>query len=87
MKKDEVEKFANYEVYEIVDEKYHCLCLCNEYDIAKNIARTFARMDPTGDTYYVSSVNYPTDFVIGGGWYHSWHYDKESGKLIQDSLE
>ena len=86
MKKSQAEEFADYEVYEIVDGKYHCLCLCKEYDVAKSIAKTFARLDPACDTYYVSSVNYPGDFVPGGGWYDSWHWDKEKDKLVQHSL-
>ena len=86
MYKDEVEEFSKYEVYEIVDGKYHCLCLCKEYEVAKNIARTFARLDPACDAYYVSSVNHPGDFVPGGGWYDSWYWDKETGKLKQSSL-
>ena len=86
MNKHTVEEFADYCVYEILETGVHYLCVTKEYDIAKNIAKTFARLDPKCDTYYVTSVNYPGDFVPGGGWYDSWHKDKITGKLKQSSL-
>ena len=69
MEKTQVGEFADYEVYEIVDGKHHCLCLCKEYEIAKNIAMTLAILDPACDAYYLSSVNRRGDFVQGGGWH------------------
>lgn len=86
MDKTNVEEFASYEVYELIDGKYHCLCVCKEYNIAALIAQLLAKADPSYDPYYVSSVNYPGDFVIGGGWYDSWKKDKETGKLKKSSL-
>lgn len=86
MYKYEVQDFADYEVYEIVDNKVHILCACKEYEVAKVIAQTLAYLDKNCDTYYVSSINNPGDFVPGGGWYDSWYKDKETGKLKQSSL-
>ena len=86
MNKYDVEEFACYEVYEVVEGKYHCLCVCKEYSVASGIAKMLASIDEEGDSYYVTSVNYPGDFVVGGGWYDSWCKDKETGKLKQSSL-
>ena len=86
MEKNQVEEFADYEVYEIVDGKYHCLCLCKEYKIAALLAKLLAKEDPDYDEYYVTSVNYPHDFVPGGGWYDSWQRNKETNKLEKHSL-
>jgi len=86
MYKYEVKDFAKYEVYEYVNGKKHTLFICNEYDIAKNLARTLARMDPVCDTYYLTGIHNPGDFIPGGGWYECWHWDNEKGCLITGSL-
>ena len=87
MYKSEAIDFANYQVYEVLDDTPHILCVCKEYDVAATIAQTLALLDTSCDTYYLTSVNNPGDFVPGGGWYHSWTKDKETGKLKSGSLE
>ena len=86
MYKYEVEEFARYEVYEYTEVKKHTLFVCNEIEIAKNLAKTLARMDPVCDRYYVSGIHNPGDFIPGGGWYYSWHWDNEKGCLIEEEL-
>lgn len=86
MHKEDVKEFAQYEVYELVNDLYHPLCVCNEYMIARAIAILMAKADPEGDTYYVTGVNNPGALVPGGGWYDAWHRDLKTGKLIKDSL-
>ena len=85
MWKHEVEEFADYEVYEIVEGKVHILCACKEYDVARTIACMLAMNDKQGDSYYVTSINHPGDLVPGGGWYDSWRKNSE-GKLVRSSL-
>lgn len=87
MEKSNVEEFADYEVYEVVDGKYHCLCVCKELSVANGLARLLAEVDSSCDPYYVSSVNYPTDFVPGGGWYNCWQKNKETGKVEKSTLD
>ena len=84
MEKEQVREFANYEVYELVEGKYHRICLCETMEVACNIAKMFASMDPSGDSYYVTSINRPGDLVWGGGWYYEF-YNKD-GKVHQSSL-
>jgi len=86
MHKEEVVKFANYEVYEIVDGKYHPLFVCEEYNIGAALAIMLAKADPQGDPYYLTGVNNPSDLTPGGGWYDCWHKDLETGKIIKGSL-
>ena len=86
MESSEVRDFADYCVYEIVDGAVHYLCVCKEYDIAKNIAKTFAKLDPKCDEYYVGPVTKPDTLIPDGGWYDCWHKDKLTGKLVKHSL-
>ena len=86
MDKTNVEEFDSYEVYELIEGNYHCICVCKEYNMAALIAQLLAKEDPSCDAYYVSSVNYPGDFVPGGGWYDSWRKDKETSVLKKSSL-
>ena len=85
MFQSEVTDFAKYEVYEIVDDKVHYICLCNTFSDACNIAKMLAYMDKTGDSYFVSNVSIPNTLVPGGGWYYEF-FNKE-GKVCQRSLE
>lgn len=88
MYKHEVEDYANYEVYEYLykeEVKKHTICICKELIIAKCIAIMLAKKDPTGDSYFVTGINHPNDFIIGGGWYYEFH--QKDGKIIQSSLE
>jgi len=73
MYKYEVEEFAQYQVYEIVNDKVHTLCICNEFKAAKFIARTFASLDDTYGRYYVSGIHNPGDMIPGGGWHYCYH--------------
>lgn len=84
MKKEKVENWVNYEVYEIVGGERHTLALCTEFKVAEIIAIALAKIDPKGDAYRVTSVNGPNDFVPGGGWYNEYYM--ESGVLKQCGL-
>lgn len=85
MKQKDVKDFCNYEVYEIVDGKVDTICLCKDIEMADLICRLFASKDPKNDDYYYTSIVEPNTFVPGGGWYISYHKNKE-GKLVRNSL-
>lgn len=87
MYKYEAEEFANYEVFELIgpEKKYHCLCVCEEYEVAETIAVLFAKADTSHDHYFITGINNPGDFVIGGGW-HNEYWTDEEGKLHKSSL-
>lgn len=85
MKQENVKDFAEYEVYELVDGKYHCLCLCKEWKVAEVIAKLLAKYDPQGDAYYITGVSVPNTLVPGGGWYECYQRDKD-GKLKHTGL-
>ena len=87
MLKSEASKFANYMVYEIVDEKIHILCLCEDSRVARAIAVSLAILDKQCDAYYVTSVNCPGDFVLGGGWYDRYQKNKKTGTIQVSSLD
>lgn len=80
MEQKEVKDFCNYEVYEIVDDKKHTICLCKESEMAEVICRTLAYLDPKNDTYFYTNIVVPHTFVAGGGWFIGYHKNKE-GKL------
>ena len=83
MKIEEVNNFCEYEVYEYVKEKYHCLALCKEYNVAKTIAFVLAEADPNNDPYYVTCVNKPDTLIPGGGWYD--RYQKRPDGRVEHS--
>ena len=85
MWKHEAEEFCDYEVFEIVDGKVHILCACKEYKVAEVIAVTLAKADPSHDHYFVTGINHPGDFIVGGGWHDEYWID-ENGKLRKSSL-
>lgn len=87
MEKSQAEEFANYEVYEVVEEKYHCICLCEDINVAIGIAKILAKADKEGDKYYITNVSKPNTLTWGGGWYYCYWWDKEEGKLKQSSLD
>ena len=87
MYKHEVEKFANYEVY-THDENGQIvtLCLCDMGEMARIIAKSLAMHEKKPNVkIYVTSINYPGDFVPGGGWYDVFWCDEE-GKLQSGGL-
>lgn len=77
MKQTEVEDFCKYEVYEIIDNQIHTICLCSESKMADLICRTFATLDPNNDAYFYTNVVVPHTFVPGGGWYICYHKNAE----------
>lgn len=81
---EEEKKWGEYEVYEMINGEKHRLALCHDYKIADIITQLLAFKDPTGDSYYFTTVPAPTDFVPGGGWYEEYHM--ENGKLKTRSL-
>ena len=87
MYKHEVEDYANYQVYEIIDKKVHTICVCKTFDDAKNVAVTFAYLDKSYDPYYVTGIHRIGDLIPGGGYYDCYQKDKETGKVKHSSLE
>ena len=87
MFKSDVEKFANYQVYEIVDKKVHVICVCQTFNDAKNIAIVLAYLDKKYDPYYVTGIHNPDDMIPGGGYYDCYQKNKETGKVKHSSLE
>lgn len=85
MKQNEVQDFAKYEVFESVENAYHCICICEDLDTACYIAKLLALKDPNGDSYYVTSITIPHTMVVGGGWHYEFWKDK-NGKLQQSTL-
>jgi hypothetical protein len=74
----------DYKVYEIVDGQVHTLALCPKYSIADAIARSLAKNDPNGDSYFFGSAH-ADGFVEGGGWYEEYYM--QDSKLKHRSLE
>ena len=85
MNKYELEKQINYEVYQYLDGKYDFICATKDYAYAKGLAIMLAQRDKDNDSYYVTGINYPGDFVPGGGWYDEFHKNEE-GKIVMSSL-
>lgn len=87
MYKHEVEKFANYEVYTYDDNnQIVTLCLCDMGEMACIIAKSLTMHDKKPNVkIYVTGINYPGDFVPGGGWYEVFWRDEE-GKLREGYL-
>lgn len=87
MYKHEVEKFANCEVYTYDDDgKIETLCLCETGEMARIIAKHLAMCAKKPNVrIYVTSINYPGDFVPGGGWYDVFWRDEE-GNLKSGGL-
>ena len=87
MYKSEVEEYANYEVYEIVNDKVHIICVCHTFDDAEGIAKRLAYLDKSYDPYYITGIHNPGDMVIGGGYYDRYQKDMTTGKVKHSSLE
>lgn len=85
MEKHELEKALNFEVYEILDGKYHFICACETEKMAAGLAKALAYLDKVNDPYYITSINYPHDLVIGGGWYRCFQKN-ENGKIEESEL-
>ena len=85
MHKDDVIDFADYEVYELVDNKYHAICVCKEHKMAELLTKMLAYNDPNNDAYYYTSITNPGELVIGGGWYISYKKG-DDGQLHCSSL-
>lgn len=87
MYKHEVEKFANYEVYDKTETgEIETICVCGDGQIATIIAKNLAMAAKKPNTkVYVTSISYPGDFVPGGGWYDAYWRD-ENGNLRSGGL-
>lgn len=85
MEQKEVKDFCRYEVYEIIDNKEHTICLCNTRNMADTICKLFALNDSKGKTYFYTNVQVPNTFVVGGGWFVGYSKNKE-GKLNKIEL-
>lgn len=87
MYKHEVEKFANFEVYTYGDDnQIETLCLCDTGEMARIIAKNLTMHAKKPNLkIYVTGINYPGDFVPGGGWYDVFWRDEE-GKLKSSGL-
>lgn len=77
MDREELEKFAEYGVYEKVNGVSRLIAICKEEQAAKAIARSLAALDPKGDAYFYSIMARPSEFIEGGGMsvtYQMWEW-------------
>lgn len=82
---EEVRDFAEYEVYEIVDNKKHTICVCKESEMAEVICYQLALNDSNRDKYYYTSIYEKDTLTIGGGWYKC--YQRINDKIEVSTLE
>lgn len=87
MKITEVEDFAIYEVYTVEDNKVVNIAVCKDYTHARFIACVYANNDEDYKAYYVSNVSRANQLVWGGGWYHRFYKNKDTGEIETDSLD
>ncbi len=85
MYKDDARDFANYAIFEMIDEKPFYICVCKESNIAEGLTAMLAKNDKDGDEYYYTGITEPGALVWGGGWHVSYKKG-EDGKLHRHSL-